>query len=197
MFFFLFYHRRHPHIVLRRYFVFNYFSVVSQLPPGSNQPPLPHLPLYDSAIKDPYAMVIFPPDGECEGGSMIDVHTKEIMGNVAVRILQAIEDWLIRCDEIRVKLAATSTYSSTPLNLPTWLPLTFSHDDAEESNNLTPSEASRRMKRRTPGRLQKWMGDLCMQVLLLLLLLLTNCIISFVTFTYFIGLLTTRCLGSL
>lgn len=128
--------------------------------------------MYDSATKDPYAMVIFPPDGECEGGSMIDVHTKEIMGNVAVRILQAIEDWLLGCEEIRTKLASTSTYSSAPLSLPSWLPLTFSNDDAEESGNLTAGETLRRMKRRTPGRLQKWMGDLCMQVILIFYLLL-------------------------
>jgi hypothetical protein len=109
-------------------------------------------------------MVIFPPDGECEGGSMLDVHTKEIMGNVSVRIIQAIEDWLIGCEEIRVKLASTSAYSSTAITLPSWLPLKLSNDDVEESIGASTSEINRKMRRRAPGRLQKWMGDLCMQV---------------------------------
>jgi hypothetical protein len=109
-------------------------------------------------------MVIFPPDGECEGGSMIDVHTKEIMGNVAVRIIQAIEDWLVGCEEVRLKLASSSAYSSTAVSLPAWLPLKLNSDDLEESIGASSSEINRRMRRRAPGRVQKWMGDLCMQV---------------------------------
>lgn len=178
--------RRHPHVVLRRYFVFNYFTAVAQLPPGSN-PPLPQLPQYDSATKDPYAMVIFPPDGECEGGSMIDVHTKEIMGNVAVRIIQAIEDWLVGCEEIRLKLAASSAYTSTPVSLPVWLPLKLNSDDLEESIGASSSEINRRMRRRAPGRVQKWMGDLCMQVFDMAILISSTCL----------GLLSFGCLGSL
>jgi hypothetical protein len=135
-------------------------------------------------------MVIFPPDGECEGGSMIDVHTKEIMGNVAVRIIQAIEDWLIGCEEARVKLASSSAYSSTPVSLPPWLPLKLNNDDLEESISASSSEINRRMRRRAPGRIQKWMGDLCMQV---------NCFnkLLLITSARCSGLLSFGCLGSL
>ena len=132
-------------------------------------------------------MVIFPPDGECEGGSMIDVHTKEIMGNVAVRIIQAIEDWLVGCEEIRLKLAASSAYTSTPVSLPVWLPLKLNSDDLEESIGASSSEINRRMRRRAPGRVQKWMGDLCMQVFDLTRLTASTCP----------GLLSFGCLGPL
>lgn len=116
---------------------------------------------------------------------MIDVHTREIMGNVAVRIIQAIESWLIGCEEVRTKLASTSAYSSTPVSLPSWLPLKLSNDDLEEGGGSS-SEIARRMRRRAPGRIQKWMGDLCMQVS-----------VNLIHPECFVGLFPSRCMGSL
>lgn len=57
--FLLLFFRRHPSIILRRVFVFNYtFDVI----PGSI-PAAPPKSLSD----DPNSMVIFPPEGICEG----------------------------------------------------------------------------------------------------------------------------------
>mmetsp|Transcript_1167 Transcript_1167/g.1895 ORF Transcript_1167/g.1895 Transcript_1167/m.1895 type:complete len:1683 (+) Transcript_1167:109-5157(+) len=162
-----YYSRRHPHVVLKRYFVFNYFAAVASMSDGGTPRPPPQLPFADnnspsSPARDPYAMVIFPPDGECEGGSMIDVHTKEIMGNVAVRLFQDAEERIATCEELRVKLANTSAFSTAPFPMPPWLPLTTTYEEMED--NSGGSEASRRVRRRLPGRIRKWMGDLCMQV---------------------------------
>jgi hypothetical protein len=106
-------------------------------------------------------MVVFPPDGECEGGSMLDVHTKEILGNISVRLFQALDLQMSACNDLRGQL----TGGNAPL-LPTWLPLSTIFDDMEDnSGGGSVGEVSRRMKKRLPGRLRKWMGDLCMQVI--------------------------------
>lgn len=53
------YQRRYPNIELSRVFVFNFsFDLM-----GSHMPQFP--------VKDPTSLVIFPPDLECEGGSMV------------------------------------------------------------------------------------------------------------------------------
>ena len=151
--------RRHPHVILKRYFIFNYFAAAALAPQSSP----PQLPFTDesgasSTATDPYAMVVFPPDGECEGGSMLDVHTKEIMGNISVRLFEALDKQAMACDDLRSKLSS----SSAPA-LPAWLPLSTIFDEMEEGTAST-SDISRKMKKRLPGRLRKWMGDLCMQV---------------------------------
>lgn len=150
-------HRRHPHVILKRYFVFNYFAAAALAPPSAP----PSLPFSeDSETRDPYAVVVFPPDGECEGGSMLDVHTKEIIGNISVRLFQALDGQMRACEELRGKV----TGGSTPV-LPSWLPLSTIFDDMEDSSGgASAGDVSRRMKKRLPGRLRKWMGDLCMQV---------------------------------
>lgn len=101
-------------------------------------------------------LIVFPPEGECEGGSMIDVHTKEVMGNIAVRIFLSLESQMTACEEVRSKQSAS---------LPTWLSLATTHDDVEDNGNvMSASDAAKRLKRRVNGRLRKWMGDQCAQV---------------------------------
>jgi hypothetical protein len=80
--------RRHPYIILKRIFVFNY-PFDSTAPPPS--PP----------NDDPDSLNIFPPDGECEGGNMIDVHLHEVMGNAGVKIICALEQQMLLCEEAR------------------------------------------------------------------------------------------------
>lgn len=168
--------RRYPSIILRRYFVFNYYEAKE----GS---PLLELTAKTTAL-DPYAMVIFPPDRECEGGSMIDVHTQEIMGNVAVKLFEALEFHALKCEEYRGKaLNVVSTYKSNPhvttaSLLPTWLSLSTHFDslenaadgDAGSASPSTPAavaaaqaEKMRKAKKRINGRMRKWMGDICLQ----------------------------------
>lgn len=170
--------RRYPNIILRRYFVFNYFEAKE----GS---PLLELTAKTTAL-DPYAMVIFPPDRECEGGSMIDVHTHEIMSNVAVKLFAALEFHILKCEEYRGKAAnVVSSYKSNPhvttaSLLPSWLTLSTHYDmlentdlDSTTSSSSTLSLAAsssvqadkvRKAKKRINGRMRKWMGDVCLQV---------------------------------
>ena len=169
--------RRYPSIILRRYFVFNYFEAKE----GS---PLLELTEKTTAL-DPYAMVIFPPDRECEGGSMIDVHTKEIMENVAVKLFAALEFHLLKCDEYRQKAVQhVSSYKSNPQVtaaslLPSWLSLSTSYDTVEYADtdaglstgptisfsmSGSQTERNKKTKKRINGRMKKWMGDVCLQV---------------------------------
>lgn len=91
---------------------------------------------------------------------MLDVHTKEVLGNISVRLFQALDLQMTACDDLRGKLT-----SANPPLLPTWLPLSTIFDDMEDgTGSASAGEVSRRMKKRLPGRLRKWMGDLCMQV---------------------------------
>lgn len=78
--------RRHPYVVLRRLFVFN-FSFLSGTRPLSGP------------SNDPNALVVFPPDGECGNSehSMIDMHLFEVMGSAAVAIMCSLENQMCRC----------------------------------------------------------------------------------------------------
>lgn len=151
--------------------MFNYFEAKE----GS---PLLELTAKTTAL-DPYAMVIFPPDRECEGGSMIDVHTQEIMGNVAVKLFAALEFHMLKCEEYRHKaVSVVSSYKSNPhvtvsSLLPSWLSLSTHYDlleNADEKEGSATASASaqaekvRKAKKRINGRMKKWMGDICLQV---------------------------------
>jgi hypothetical protein len=89
---------------------------------------------------------------------MIDVHTKEVMGNMSIKLFQALESQMVTCEEIRQK--------SMSNQLPAWLSLSTTYDDIDEStgNNISSSDAAKRLKKRLNGRLRKWMGDQCSQV---------------------------------
>lgn len=158
--------RRHPHLLLRRIFVFNYaFDDPSQQQQQQHHAnnPKPHRPL-KSFVVDPHSLVIFPPEGICEGGvSMIEVHLKEVMSNSAVSILQAVEDQMRACDDARLKNC-----------LPALLPLCTLFDEVEEQLQqqkpvsiamTVTGRPNRKLYRKRPsGRIHKWMGDLSMQV---------------------------------
>ena len=138
-----FQHRRHPNILLRRLFVFNYSfddpranSMISPLKAG---------------VKDPDSIIIFPPDGTCGGSggnsydessgefntannnsnnnnaplergvSMVDVHLNEVMSHAALHIVLALEQQTRLCEEARVKNL-----------LPDGLPMSTIFDEIEE-----------------------------------------------------------------
>jgi hypothetical protein len=167
--------RRHENLVISRIFVFNY-----TFEPGS-------LPI-QKPRSDPDSLVVFPPEGLCEGGSMVRilqnisnmhlnasrlyrqvaVHLKEVMSHASVRILESLERQTRICEDARAK--------ST---IPAGVQLSTLHDEIELTNdNDIPSQSSRSVstnipwttrkqtavKKRLHERLRKWMGDLCLQV---------------------------------
>jgi hypothetical protein len=141
--------RRYPHIPLKRFFVFNYnfdnpqHSLSSRMRGADNE-----------------SLVIFPPDGACEGGSMIQVHFQEVLCHSAVKVIQFLEKQMDVCEEARLKNV-----------LPADLPLCSAYDDrddisiSKDAALVTSSAKNKKMFRKKPtGRIRKWMGDLCMQV---------------------------------
>lgn len=101
-------------------------------------------------------MVVFPPDGECEGGSMLAVHLNEVMANAAVRIIASLEQQMVLCEEARVKNALPASTS---------IPLCTFYDDLEERDaNAAVKSKSKTYKKRPLGRVRKWMGDLSLQI---------------------------------
>lgn len=149
-----YYTRRYPNVILRRYFVFNMFNH-----PSSNSWTIPSIP------NDPNAIVVFPPDGECEGGnSMIDIHLQEVMAGVALKIVLSLEAQAAACEESRVR-------SSSQNRTPPGMNLFTTYDEMEEgaiegsgAAGISYSNASSKMKRRIGGRLRKITADLCLQV---------------------------------
>lgn len=148
-----YYTRRYPNVILRRYFVFNMFNH-----PSSNSWTIPSIP------GDPNAIVVFPPDGECEGGnSMVEIHLQEVMAGVALRVLLALEAQAAVCDDSRLRAAQG--------RVPPGMNLFTSYDEMEEgaadgggAGSITFSNASSKMKKRIGGRLRKITADLCLQV---------------------------------
>lgn len=112
---------------------------------------------------DPNSLVIFPPDGKCEGGSMVDVHLTEVMSHATVKIIVSLEQQLELCEESRIK--------NTP---PPNIPLSTHYDelddsfyqikDSSSSHLVSTSQLKRLFRKRSQGRLRKWMADLCLQV---------------------------------
>jgi hypothetical protein len=82
-------YRRYPNIVIKRALMFNYNfdSTSSTL----------------RQEKEQIALEIFPPDGDCEGGSMVEVHFRQILNEVAVEIVQSLEHQMEICEEARAK----------------------------------------------------------------------------------------------
>ena len=60
--------RRHENVVLCRVFVFNNSFEIASTP-------------LKGIKSDPESLVIFPPEGECEGGSMVCSHSTSVLGN--------------------------------------------------------------------------------------------------------------------
>ena len=149
-----YYTRRYPNVILRRYFVFNMFSH-----PNSSSWKIPSIP------NDPNAIVVFPPEGECEGGnSMIDIHLHEVMAGVALKILLSMETQAVACEEYRLK---PSSHTKIPAGMNVFTTFDEMEDGGTEGGNqvgITLSNASSKMKRRVGGRLRKIIGDLCLQV---------------------------------
>jgi hypothetical protein len=152
-----YYSRRCPHVILKQYFVFNMFDR-----PNVDSSTIPFIP------NDPSAVVVFPPDGECEGGMrMIDVHLQEVMAGVALKILLALESQAAACEEARAKSA---------LKIPPGfniITIFDEYDDDSKSGSVPQSTSgvinlaniSSKMKKKVPGRLRKIVGDLCLQVI--------------------------------
>lgn len=97
--------RRNPFVVLRRIFVFNFsFDPVHGLNPES--------PI--GIANDPNSLIIFPPEGKCEGGSMVEVHLHEVMSYAAVRIILSLEEQMKLCEnQLNSSISTISTSSSS------------------------------------------------------------------------------------
>jgi hypothetical protein len=142
------FNRRYAHIGLKRIFVFNYnFDA---------QPALSLKPFK----QDPDSLNIFPPEGDCEGGSMIVVHFKEVMCLAAVKLIQTFERFMEILEDARLRNI-----------IPTELPLNTVYDDREDvgmvkdSNGVfIPNRNKKAYKKKPSGRIHKWMADLSMQV---------------------------------
>lgn len=136
------YSKRFPYVIVRRLFVFNYSFENNSISTTST--------LSSSQLLNQNNIVIFPPEMECEGGgTMIEVHLKENMGNIAVNVILSIEQQLVQCEEARMKVI-TKTPPSTTLT---------TSDDVEDTQSIL----LRKGPRRVLGRIRKWMGDLCLQ----------------------------------
>lgn len=137
--------RRHPYVVLRRIFVFNYtFDQIS--------PPLP------TRLKGPSddinSLVVLAPDGECEGGNMVEVHLHEVMGYAAIKIFSALEKQTSIIDDCLARN-----------KFPTTLKLSTFHDEVDDGHDKD-SKARRiaLIHKKPSGRMHKWKGDFSLQV---------------------------------
>lgn len=110
---------------------------------------------------DPDLLVIFPPEGDCEGGSMVEFHFKIVMCNAAVNLILHLEKQMEICEEARVKNV-----------IPNEIALVTLHDDRDDivlgkdgnATSATSAKNKKAFKKKPAGRIRKWMGDLCMQV---------------------------------
>lgn len=135
-----------------RLFVFNFtFDVVDGT---ARQPP-------KGLRSDPNSLVIFPPEGNCEGGSMVDVHLHEVMCHASVQVITSLEKQMELCEDARARN-----------DLPSGLALSTIHDELEEHNlnlhvgkdSVTVRGLKKLFRRKPSGRIRKWMGDLSLQV---------------------------------
>lgn len=145
--------KRYQNVIVKRFFVFNYSfdpstSVKKQATPSYLSHP----------HSDPDAIQVLPPsDGICEGGNMIDVHIKEVMSVACVKLIMFFDEQLEAMENARVKgsIPTTLTNLTTPM------------DSIEDSVEGGASKLLNSVKKRPYGRIRKWMGDLCLQVQLL------------------------------
>ena len=143
--------RRHPHTVLKRILVFNY----------SFEPVEGALPLAPSPLaSDPQSLVVLPPDGACEGGSMVEVHLQEVLTDAIMRVLLTLEAQMVLCNEAKAK-------NISPPNMQ-FATIYDDIDDASAAAGTKDAKAKKQqqllaIKKKPGGRIRKWMGDLCMQ----------------------------------
>jgi hypothetical protein len=164
--------RRYGHIAVKRIFVFNYsFDIPLALKPLKS---------------DPDSLIIFPPEGPCEGGSMIVVHFKEVMFHTAVKLIALFERIMEILEESRIRnvlptseVTLTTVYDDRDdIGNPSYSAQGNSTVGAltgmPSSSTLTSSALSsssslkKQFKKRPSGRIHKWMADLSMQVCSLL-----------------------------
>ena len=167
-----YFNRRHPSILLRKCFIFNYMFDSSPL---SN-----YLP--KSPSNDPNLLVVFPPEGKCnEGGvSMIEVHLQEVMTDAVVKIIISLEQQLVVCEDNRVKNTIPANLSLSTIydelddagssNSRDSLSISFTSTKNLNNSISAPAGATARKggasvyKKKPLGRLKKWMGDISLQV---------------------------------
>ena len=120
---------------------------------------------------DPDSIIILPPDGLCEGGSMIDVYIYEVVSNSSLKIIMSLDQQMSICENARMKNISPSSM------IPLWTP----YDDIDSNNNNNSNSNSNNnnntnnnedilkwkanLKRKSLGRTRKWMGDLSLQVI--------------------------------
>eukprot|EP01033_Poteriospumella_lacustris_P010402 gene10402-7397_t len=129
--------KRYPNILIKKIVVFNYnfdssSSLRMQAAPG--------------------LLEIFPPDGDCEGGSMLDVHFRQVMAQTSVQLVQALEAQMDHCEDARLR-------GAFPAN-PSLVTCFDEKDDARGGSAKT----AKVFRKRPAGRIRKWMGDLSLQV---------------------------------
>ena len=147
--------RRHPNVVLRRLFLFNYpFE-------GGNSDPYKELLLPTNNV-DHTEMIVFPPDLICEGGnSMVNVHLSVNMENASCKLIQVFEKQMRICAEAwKVNKLPAKEHS---IELNTFYDEIFEKTTRKDVEGSDKSIKSLAYKKRPAGRLLKWMGDLSMQ----------------------------------
>ena len=141
--------------MLRRVFVFNYsFDRIKIAQTGPNSPEDDDVAALLACAGDPQSVIIFPPEGLCEGGSMIEVHLQEVMGNAGVMIVAALEKQMAICEEGKFKN-----------QLPIGFKLATHNDEYEmHMDSNLHNKLKQAIKKKPIGRIRKWMGDLSLQV---------------------------------
>lgn len=121
-------------ICVQRYFVFGF--------PFDNQAALP-------AVSNSRSLIMFPPDDDTNDNAVTCFHCQVVMSEMAVRVILHFEG-LISSGEHIMKAKAGK--------YPAWVLATTAFDDP--SDNADP----KKLKKRMSGRIQKLIGDMCMQV---------------------------------
>lgn len=103
------------HVVLKRFLVFNFnFDAAHPEPPMAR---------CRNMRSDPESVVIFPPDAACEGGSMVEVHYREVICRAAVKIICSLQSQMESCEDARHRNVLPAV---------THIPLSTAHDDKED-----------------------------------------------------------------
>ena len=174
--------RKHPHVVHRKLFLFNFDPQHAFVPQGP--------------ADDPSCLVFMPPTPPPGSGpaykaalQRVHVHVQEILSSAALSVLAALEKKMAACDDARAK-------GVSPAALDPRLSLTTFLDDLDDKEldamtqqqqrgrsssslallggspltNASPTKAAEREKEREKGfkkkplgRTRKWQGDLCLQ----------------------------------
>jgi len=174
--------RKHPHVVHRKLFLFNFDPQHAFVPQGS--------------ADDPSCLVFMPPTPPPGSGpaykaalQRVHVHVQEILSSAALSVLAALEKQMAACDDARAKGVSPAALDPR-LSLATFLDdlddkeldtMTQQQQRGRSSSSLallagspltntSPTKAVEREKEREKGfkkkplgRTRKWQGDLCLQ----------------------------------